>query len=140
MVLPIIQLGFLQTLVGYLLLTIVCGLFIAVVFQLAHVVEDAEFPLPNLETNKIEEEWAIHQISTTANFATKNKLVSWFTGGLNYQVEHHLFPKISHIHYPAISKIVKETCEQFNLKYIEFPTVRAAIMSHIMHLKAVGVN
>jgi linoleoyl-CoA desaturase len=137
---PIFQLGLVETLVGYLVLTFVCGLFIAVVFQLAHVVENTEFPMPHVETNKIEEEWAVHQINTTANFATKNKIVSWFTGGLNYQVEHHLFPKISHIHYPAISKIVKETCEQFNLRYLEFPTVRAAIMSHIMYLKAVGVN
>jgi linoleoyl-CoA desaturase len=65
--------------------------------------------------------------------------VSWFVGGLNFQVEHHLFPKISHIHYPEISKLVKETCEQFNVNYMEFPTVFAAVKSHVLHLKHVGV-
>ena len=59
----------------------------------------------NTDTNKIEDEWAIHQLKTTANFATKSRIATWFMGGLNYQVEHHLFPKISHIHYPKINKI-----------------------------------
>ncbi|HRD44219.1 MAG TPA: fatty acid desaturase, partial [Ferruginibacter sp.] len=83
--------------------------------------------------------WAMHQLATTANFATKNKLISWLVGGLNFQVEHHLFPKISHIHYPAISKIVKKTCEDFNVKYIEFKYMRDAIISHTLHLKKLGV-
>ena len=75
----------------------VTGFVISIVFQLAHTVEHTDFPLPNEDTGKIENEWAIHQVATTANFATGNKLISWLVGGLNFQIEHHLFPKISHV-------------------------------------------
>lgn len=136
--LPIYFKGVADTLIGYSVILFVTGLTIAVVFQLAHVVEDTAFPAPDTTTNKIEQEWALHQINTTANFATKNKVVSWFMGGLNFQVEHHLFPKISHIHYPAISKLVRETCREFNVKYIEYPTVMDAIVAHIRHLRNLG--
>src|SRR5438045_2475254 len=83
------------------------------------------------ETGKMEDEWAIHQIKTTANFATKNKVVSWLVGGLNFQVEHHLFPKISHIHYPAISKIIKKACEEYGIRYIEYRRLHTAVFSHV---------
>ena len=76
----------------------------------------------------------------SANFAFSNKLVTWFVGGLNYQIEHHLFPRISHIHYPAISKIVKETCEKFELNYIYFPTTRSAIASHVRFMHTMGTS
>jgi len=137
LVLPIYRLGT-AALLGYLIVSFVTGFVIAVVFQLAHIVEDTEFHMPDNSTFKIENEWAVHQILTTADFATKSRIVSWFTGGLNFQVEHHLFPRISHIHYPQISKLVKETCKQFNVKYVEFPTLLSAIQSHVMHLKYVG--
>jgi len=135
--LPWMMLGFLPMLTGYLIVGIVCGIVLAIVFQLAHVVEDAVFPIPS-DTNKMENDWAIHQIATTANFSTRNRVISWFMGGLNFQVEHHLFPRISHIHYPELSKVVKEVCDQFNIKYIEYPTLFSALRSHIMHLKVVG--
>lgn len=138
LVIPILNVGFIPTLVGFLILSSICGLAIGIVFQLAHVVEHTEFPLPDGNTNKIEQEWAVHQITTTANFATKSKIISWLTGGLNFQVEHHLFPRISHVHYPAISKLVKETCQQFNISYIEYPTFLSALRSHVGYLKLVG--
>ena len=137
-VLPIFSVGLVETIIGYSVISFVCGFIIAVVFQLAHIVEDAQFSTPDTKSFKIEEEWAVHQIKTTANFATKSKIVSWFTGGLNFQVEHHLFPRISHIHYPKISQLVRETCEQFNVAYLEFPTVLSAVRSHVVHLKQVG--
>ncbi len=137
---PIWQIGLLKTLLGYGMLLFVCGLLIAIVFQLAHVNEETEFVAPVGETFTIENEWAIHQINTTTNFATKQRWHNWFWGGLNFQIEHHLFPRISHIHYPAISKIVKQTCKEFNVAYNEFPTVVSAIYSHLMHLKALGVR
>lgn len=139
-VLPIMTEGVLKTIVGYSIIAFVCGFVIAVVFQLAHIVEDASFETPTSKNHKVETEWAVHQIQTTANFATKSKLVSWFTGGLNFQVEHHLFPRISHIHYPKISELVRETCEQFGVTYLEFPTVLSAVKSHVVHLKYVGRN
>ena len=138
-VLPMFFVGVLPTITGYLILAFSCGFGISIVFQLAHIVGKAEFPNPDIDTNKIDEEWAIHQMKTTVNFATKNKIISWFVGGLNFQVEHHLFPKISHVHYPQISKIVKETCAQFKVPYLEYPTMISAIRAHVLHLKTMGV-
>lgn len=137
-VVPFYFVGIVATIVGYLVMCFAAGIVISVVFQLAHVVQETEFITPTSDTMKIETEWAKHQINTTANFATQNKFVSWLLGGLNFQVEHHLFPKISHVHYPAINKIVKETCAEYNLMYKEFPSVYQAVRSHLLHLKHAG--
>jgi linoleoyl-CoA desaturase len=138
-VLPILTVGLIKALIGFLIVTWVCGLFIGIVFQLAHVVEGTQFHTPNEDSNRLEHEWAVHQIRTTANFATHNKVISWLLGGLNFQVEHHLFPRISHIHYPQISKLVRETCQEFNLTYIEYPTMIRAFYSHLMHIRKMGM-
>lgn len=135
---PVYFVGFIPWLTGFLVMAMVSGFTIAIVFQLAHTVEETEFPLPAALSGKIENEWAIHQVITTANFATKNKLISWLVGGLNFQIEHHLFPKISHIHYPAISKIIRKTCEEYGIKYIEYPKMRHALISHVAYLKRLG--
>lgn len=137
-VFPIYQFGFVNWLIGFTLYGAVTGLVLAIVFQLAHTVEGANFPEAKMPENKMEDEWVMHQMKTTANFATNNRIISWFVGGLNFQIEHHLFPKISHVHYPAISKIVKETCKDFNVNYIEFPSMSGAIASHYRHLKHLG--
>ncbi len=139
-VLPIFMVGLIPTIIGYSIIVFVCGITISIVFQLAHIVEDTQFPVPNAETNKIDTEWAIHQVLTTADFATHNRVISWFVGGLNFQVVHHLFPKISHIHYPNISQIVKDTCKQYNVPYKEYPTILSAIKSHILQLKELGLE
>ncbi len=136
--LPIYMLGFTSWLVGFLLIGCAAGLILSIVFQLAHTVTDTEFPVAIQPENRMPDEFAAHQIHTTANFATKSKIVSWLVGGLNFQIEHHLFPKISHVHYPAISKIVKEACADFKLKYIEYPTVLSAIKAHVAHLKSLS--
>jgi len=114
------------------------GLVLALVFQLAHVVEHAEFEVASIEPLKIENEWAIHQVKTTANFAAKSKIITWLVGGLNFQIEHHLFPRISHIHYPEISRIVREKCEQFDLRYNYFPTMGQAVVSHFKVMNELG--
>ena len=136
--LPIYVLGFTKWIIGFLIVSMVTGFVISIVFQLAHTVEHTTFPVATIDTNKIENEWAMHQIATTANFATGNKLISWLVGGLNFQIEHHLFPKISHIHYPAISKIIKRTCDEYGLNYVEYPKMRHAIISHVLYLKKLG--
>lgn len=135
---PIYMTSILSYLVGFLFFSATTGIVISMVFQLAHTVGDLQFPEPDAETNRMEDEWAIHQVKTTANFATKNPIITWFAGGLNYQIEHHLFPRISHVHYPALSKIVKKTSEEFGIKYMEFPKMRSAIWAHILLLKRVG--
>ena len=136
--LPIYLLGWSQGLIGLFISQFTMGLTLAIVFQLAHVVEHAEFEAAGVDPVKIENEWAIHQVKTTANFAFTNKIATWFLGGLNYQIEHHLFPRISHIHYPAISRIVQETCAQFGLNYLYFPTTRAAVVSHVRFMNQMG--
>ncbi len=139
MILPIVQFGFLGWFAGYMIMNMSLGITLSFVFQLAHVVENTEFEhVPLDETKHLETAWAQHQIKTTANFAMDNKVISWFVGGLNYQIEHHLFPKVSHIHYPAISKIVQQKCKEFNLPYNYYPTLFQALASHFRVMKSLG--
>jgi linoleoyl-CoA desaturase len=138
LVLPIYMVGFTPWLIGFLSMGLVAGFVLSIVFQLAHTVEHTHFPQPVEGTGKMEDEWAIHQIKTTANFATRNKVISWLVGGLNFQIEHHLFPKISHVHYPQISKIIRKACEDFNIQYVEYPKMRQAVASHVSYLKQLG--
>lgn len=137
-VLPIVIVGPMAWLIGYVTMGVVTGIVLSYVFQLAHAVEGPEFEATGLDDKMIETEWAVHQIKTTANFAPHNKLISWYVGGLNYQVEHHLFPRISHIHYPALSRIVKAHCEQFELPYHSFPRLSLAVASHVRTMKKLG--
>ncbi len=136
--LPIYMVGLWPWLIGFLVYTTFSGLILSLVFQLAHVVEETSFPEPVLPENRLEDEWAMHQLKTTANFATRNKWITWWVGGLNFQVEHHLFPRISHIHYPEINRIIRETCAEFQWPYIEHPSMVRAIASHVSHLKTMG--
>lgn len=115
------------------------SLTLCVVFQLAHVVESVDFPLPSETTGQIDSSWTIHQIETTADFARDNPVISWFTGGLNFQVEHHLFPQICHVNYPAISKIVEETCEEFGVKYRKNQSFTSAVKSHFNVLQEMAM-
>ena len=136
---PVICVGWKSWAIGFAFMHMALGLTLALVFQLAHVVEHAEFEhVEKEDAKKIEEEWAIYQVKTTANFAPRNKFISWFVGGLNFQIEHHLFPRVSHVHYPAISNIVKQTCKEFNISYNEFPTMSRAVASHFRMMKDLG--
>ncbi len=137
-VLPVWFLGWQSWLTGYLLVNCTMGLTLALVFQLAHVVEKTSFEAAGEQAKIIDIEWAAHEVKTTANFAPGNPIISWFVGGLNYQVEHHLFPRISHIHYPAISEIVREQCKKSGLPYHCYPTMAGAVASHIRVMKQLG--
>ncbi len=129
--------SFVQVLCGYLVFVCSCGIVISVVFQLAHAVEKTHM-ISVPEDYLIPESFALHQIRTTADFAPDNKLISWLVGGLNFQVEHHLFPKISHVHYPAIQKIVEKTCAELGVQYNVYDTALEAIGSHFKFLKTMG--
>lgn len=128
-----------QVLIGFFVMHYTAGLILSIVFQLAHVVDETTNPIPN-EAGEIENTWAIHQLYTTANFAPKNKIVNWFTGGLNHQIEHHLFPHISHVHYGKIAEIIKQTASECNLPYHEFKTTRGAVIAHFKHLRDLGMK
>jgi linoleoyl-CoA desaturase len=137
--LPILftDLSWWQVLIAFVAMHMVAGFIFSLVFQMAHIVEGVAQPVPN--NNKVtDNEWAVHQLLTTANFAPKNHLLNWYVGGLNYQVEHHLFPNICHMHYPAISKIVEKTASKYGIPYIQNPTLWSAIKSHIKRLKELG--
>ena len=133
--LPIYVLGFEAWIIGFIPFALFAGFALSIVFQLAHTVEDTSFLEAKPEVARIEDEWAIHQLKTTANFATRNRFISWWVGGLNFQIEHHLFPRISHVHYPAISKIIRKACMDFGIPYIEYPRMRLAVVSHVSHLR-----
>ncbi len=129
--------SFLEVFTGFIIMHFSASVILSTIFQLAHTVEGTDHPLPT-EHGTIENHWAIHQLNTTMNFSRNNKLLSWYLGGLNYQVEHHLFPKICHVHYPNIAGIVKETAEEFGIPYLENNTFKDALYSHIVTLKRFG--
>ena len=122
----------------YLTVSLVQGLALSVVFQLAHCVEEAAFPLPRQDTGRMETGWAVHQVETTVDFARRSRLLSWFIGGLDFQIEHHVFPRICHVNYPALVPLVEETCREFGLRYAAHETFRAGVVSHFRWLRRMG--
>ncbi|OGL11289.1 MAG: linoleoyl-CoA desaturase [Candidatus Rokubacteria bacterium RIFCSPLOWO2_02_FULL_73_56] len=122
----------------YVVAGLVAGIVLSVVFQVAHCVDAVEFPLPRTGTGRIDHAWAVHQAATTADFARRSRVVAWLLGGLNFQIEHHLFPRISHVNYPAISSLVEQTCRDFGIRYTEFTSFRAGIASHFRWLRRMG--
>ncbi len=123
-----------QLLIGFLVMHYISGFILAIIFQPAHVVEGTEYPAPDQNGN-FENNWAIHQLHTTTNFGHKQKLFSWYVGGLNYQVEHHLFPTICHVHYRNLAKIVEQTTKEFGLPYKSKETFLDAVVAHAKQLK-----
>ena len=128
-----------QVIIGFLIMQLLCGLILALIFQPAHVLEETQF-FEIDENNSVENNWAIHQMTTTANFANKSTWFSWFIGGLNFQIEHHLFPNICHVHYSKISKIVKETAEEYGIPYHHHTTFYDALRSHFSLINALGTG
>ncbi len=114
------------------------GVTLSVIFQLAHCVEEAEFPMPEKDTGRMNCSFAVHQIQTTVNFAPDNRLLSWFVGGLNFQIEHHLFPRICHIHYRSLAPVVQATCKDFGIRYSVNGTFMSGIASHYRWLRRMG--
>jgi linoleoyl-CoA desaturase len=128
-----------QVLLGVVIMHYIAGFLLAIIFQPAHVIEGAEFPLPD-ENNTLQNNWAIHQLLTTTNFGNESRWFSWYVGGLNFQIEHHLFPNICHVHYRKIAGIVKETANEFGLPYRSARTFLGALSSHARLLKQLGAK
>ncbi len=125
--------------IGFVMMHFVAGILLSAIFQLAHVMEECDFPNPD-DNRKMQNNWAVHQLYTTANFSAKSRIMSWFIGGLNRQIEHHLFPHICHIHYKKIAPIVKQTAKEYNLPYYEQKTFITALMDHTRMLFKMGQN
>jgi linoleoyl-CoA desaturase len=117
--------------------TMVAGLVMAVTFQLAHCVEEADFVSPAELTEK-KRVWAVHEVESTVNFCTRNRVLTWLVGGLNYQIEHHLFPRVPHTHYPRIAAIVQRNALRHGVRYTVQPSLRLALRSHFRHLRTMG--
>ena len=139
--LPMVVLGLAwwQTLLGFILMHFICGLILAFVFQPAHIIGETEFYMPDAD-GSVENNWAIHQLLTTCNSAHGSTVFSWFIGGLNYQIEHHLFANICHVHYKKISPIIKQTALEYGLPYHQHRTFLGALKSHFTLLNALGTG
>lgn len=139
--LPIYLTGFSigSLVLGFIMMHLICGLILAAIFQPAHVIEETSFFKVD-ERGSVENNWAIHQLLTTANFANEARALSWFVGGLNYQIEHHLFPHVCHVHYRDLSKIVKTTAAEFDIPYYEHKTFYGAVKSHMTLLYKLGTG
>ena len=139
LVLPlvIIDLPWYHVLLGFALFHFAQGLILSIVFQMAHLVEGVEFPVPD-EQGNVGRAWAVHQMYTTADFSNRSRLMTFIVGGLNFQIEHHLFPHVCHVHYRAIAPIVKQTAEEFGLPYVVNATLLDALRSHVRFLKVLG--
>lgn len=131
--------SFIEIIVGFLSMHFIAGLILGLIFQPAHVMETSEFPMPNQDMT-IENTWAVHQMNNTANFGNKNFFLNWYAGGLNFQIEHHLFPNICHIHYKKISKIVKQTAKEYGIPYNELPSFTSAVWNHAKMLRKLGLS
>jgi linoleoyl-CoA desaturase len=133
----VLKVAWWQFLVGFLVMHLTAGVILGIVFQLAHVVEDTEHPSPRTN-GQMDNAWMVHQMETTSNFAMSNRALSWYVGGLNFQVEHHLFPKVCSTHYPALSRIVRDAAAKHGVPYHYHETIRGAIRSHYRTLKSLG--
>ena len=134
----VLDFAFWQVMIGFLIVEFVAGWVLAVIFSLAHVVDKFDLSNHDKFSGTSVDEWTVHQIHNTFDFAVKNKALTWYCGGLNYQVIHHLFPNISHAHYPKLYDIVKETAQKHGINYQEFTTFREALASHIIFLRKLG--
>lgn len=137
LILPLQFLSTSDVVTGFLLMHAVLGFLFAVVFQLAHVVDKADFPEPNAH-GEMADEWAVHQLRTTVDFATNSRFLTWALGGLNFQAEHHLFPRVSHVHYPQLHQLLQQPLQQLGYPLRSYPTLWAALAGHYRHLRALG--
>lgn len=126
-----------QVLIGIMIMHFLAGFILAIIFQPAHVIEGTEFPLPD-EDRAMEHNWTVHQLLTTTNFGNESRWFSWYVGGLNFQIEHHLFPNVCHVHYRKIASIVKQTTAEFGLPYKSSRTFVGALIGHARLLKQLG--
>lgn len=138
LVLPMLLFAWWQVLIAFIIVMFTLGLVMSAVTVPVHLSDAADFPEPVGHPLHIENEWAIHQVQTTVNYAPRSRLVSAYVGGTNYQIEHHLFPHICHLHYPQLSPIVRKTCEEFGLPYAVYPTMRGALLGHARALREFG--
>ena len=124
----------------YFIGTLVLGMTLSLIFQLPHIVGESDFPLPNPETGKMDNPWAEHQNNVTADFGWESPVMSYFIGGLNFHLEHHLLPTVCHIHYSSLTKIVEDTCRDHGLAYYRHKSFWTGLAAHYRWLKKMGMR
>ena len=137
--LMLVPLAWYWILLGFMIMHFTSGLVLSTIFQTAHVVPTSEYPLPD-KNNELDNNWAVHQLYTTCDFAPKSKIFTWLIGGLNYQVVHHLFPNISHVHYKKLAPIVRDTAQKYGLPYHVNRSFMLAVIEHLKMLKELGIE
>lgn len=139
LILPMIMLPFSWGLIllAFISMHFVTGILVSVVFQIAHIMPDTDFPLPN-DQGIIDDNWYGHQLATTSNFSPKSSILFWLIGGLNYQVEHHVLPDVCHVHYKNLTKIVSDTAQEFGMPYHVKKSMFQAICAHTKMLRLLG--
>jgi linoleoyl-CoA desaturase len=128
-----------QIIIGMAIMHYITGFLLAIIFQPAHAIAGSEFLQPDMN-HSLKDNWAIHQLRTTTNFANNSRWFTWFVGGLNFQIEHHLFPGICHVHYRKLAGIVKSTAREFGLPYKSVRTFAKALHGHIQLLRQLGMR
>lgn len=135
---PLLFFSWLEVLAGFAIAAVTAGLIMATILQLSHVMQVVEFPEPSGDPMKIEGEWAVHQVMATIDFGPQNRFLTWYVGGLNFQIEHHLFPRMCHVHYPKIAPIVRQACADHGVPYRVYPGFAAALAAHVQSLRWLG--
>jgi linoleoyl-CoA desaturase len=127
-----------QVALAFIGTSFVLAFTLAVTFQLAHAVDAAEFSSVDEMAGADRKEWARHQVETTVDFAPGNPVLAWYMGGLNFQIEHHLFPRVCHTNYPALAPLVREVCARYGVRYRVHRTLSQALASHVRWLRSMG--
>lgn len=127
---PFLVLPLLWAVAAFVVFHLVLSWALAVVFQVAHLTPGMEFG-----GVRAGDDWATHQIRTTADFATGSRVATWFTGGLNHQIEHHLFPNVAHTHYSGLRPIVRAAAKRQGLQCHDLDSFFAALQQHFVLLR-----
>ncbi len=138
LIIPLMVHSFWQVLAIYLFVALVLGVTLGTVFQLAHCVEEAHFEPAPAAGERLPRSWAEHQLATTVDFSPRNRLLAWYLGGLNYQVEHHLFPRVSHVHYRGLQPVIRGVCVEAGVKHLCASSFPRALFSHLHFLHRMG--
>ena len=136
-VIPMLVYPWWAVIAAYIGFTMITSLIMATTFQLAHCVEEASFASAD-ELRRERRIWAVHEVETTVDFCPRNPVLTWVLGGLNFQIEHHLFPKVPHTHYPKIAEIVRRNCDKHGVRYSSHSSLGRALRSHFLHLRTMG--
>jgi len=123
-------------LIAFLLMHALLSLFLTFTFFISHHITDTRYT--SVESGRtIEASWLIHQITSTVDFHPHSTFFNCIFGGFNAHVAHHLLPGVSHVHYPALTHMIKSVLRENEISY-HAVTFLGGVKSHLKHLKNLG--